>query len=312
MRRFVPSLSALHAFDAAVRYLSFTKAAEDLCVTQSGISRQIRNLEEFLGITLFERSGPRIVLTEAGRSYYEEMSRLLNRMEEASIDAVRGRTTEDFLRVAMSPTLERRWGVFMLSQFNRARPDILFEVVACPNSQDPATFDANLFFLRGAGNWASCRSYLLFEEELVVVGSPGLLPEDRFLTEDELRDFTLIQNVSRPSLWLHWLRSAGITFQGPILGPRFSVTDAIIEATLCGLGLAVVPESYVRAELAQGRLKLAFGQRCTSGEAFYMCCPKAFMSQNGVAAFRKWFLTEGQRRKRFAPPPGLHPGQKYA
>ncbi|HAE47569.1 MAG TPA: LysR family transcriptional regulator, partial [Tistrella mobilis] len=205
MRRFLPSLSALHAFDAAVRYLSFTKAAEDLCITQSGISRQIRNLEEFLGVTLFERAGPRIILTAAGRAYYEEISHLLDRMEEVSIDAVRGRTTEDFLRIGMSPTLARRWALPVLKHFARAEPEILFEVVACPNTQDPTDFDANLFFLRGVGNWAACRSHLLFEEDLVVVGAPALLPAQGFLAEDDLRRITLIQNVSRPSLWMHWL-----------------------------------------------------------------------------------------------------------
>ncbi|AFK56070.1 LysR substrate-binding domain-containing protein [Tistrella mobilis] len=302
MRRFLPSLSALHAFDAAVRYLSFTKAAEDLCVTQSGISRQIRNLEEFLGVTLFERAGPRIILTAAGRAYYEEISHLLDRMEEVSIDAVRGRTTEDFLRIGMSPTLARRWALPVLKHFAHAEPEILFEVVACPNTQDPADFDANLFFLRGVGNWAACRSHLLFEEDLVVVGAPALLPAQGFLAEDDLRRITLIQNVSRPSLWMHWLRAADIPFTGPILGPRFSVTDMIIEAAIAGMGLAVVPESYVLAELADGRLKPAFPQRCSSGEGFYMCCPEAFMSQNGVAAFRRWFLAEARRRNLLPAP----------
>lgn len=131
MRRFLPSLSALHAFDASVRYLSFTRASENLGMTQSGVSRQIQNLESFLGLKLFERAGPRLVLTEEGQNYYEEVSRILAKLEEVSMDAVRGYKTQSLLKVGLPPTLMRKWAPGIISTFARSHPQIWFEVFPC-------------------------------------------------------------------------------------------------------------------------------------------------------------------------------------
>ncbi len=309
MRRFLPSLSGLHAFDAAVRHLSFTRAAEDIGITQSGVSRQIRNLEDFLGLTLFERAGPKLVLTEEGSSYYEEISRLLGELENVSIDAVRGRKAKSMLKIGFPPTLMRRWGAAMLTAFAKAHPQTWFEVYPCQHDLDFATSDLDLAFLRGTGNWNGARSQMLFSEELVVVGSPSLLPSDGLPNDEALLDYPLIQNSGRPSLWLHWLRGAGVHYKSRIYGPRLPNFDIILECAIGGMGLAVVPELHVREELAAGVLKPAFNRLQHSGEAFYFCCPEARMSSANVRIFRNWFTAELPRRKHFLPP--AHPvGQR--
>lgn len=295
MRRFLPTLTALHAFDAAVRYQNFSRAAEDMGITPSGISRQIRNLEEFLGLTLFERAGPRIVLTEAGRSYYDEISHLLDRIEEASIDAVRGRSTRGLLHIAVPATLGLRWATPLLGQFLKAHPDFLFEVSTCGSTEMPTASDIDVAILRGAGNWADWRTDALVAEELVVVGAPAILPPTGFAAAGALGQHVLLQNASRPSLWLHWLRSAGIEHQGIIVGPRFDLTESIIQAALHGMGLAVVPEILVRRELAAGSLKLAYPQRCSSGEAWYLCIREGHQSRKPVQVLRQWLLAAVRR-----------------
>lgn len=297
MRRFLPTLTALHAFDAAVRYLSFSRAAEDLGVTPSGISRQVRNLEEFLGLTLFERAGPRVVLTEAGRAYYEQISHLLDRVEEVSIDAVRGRTTKGLLRIALPPTIGLRWGSQELSRFHRAHPDLLFEVTTCANSADPAALDVDAAVLRGAGNWAQCRVDPITAENLIVVGAPSLLRDQGFLSQADLAGQVLLQNASRPSLWLHWLRAAQVEYRGVIAGPRFDLTESIIQAAIAGMGLAVLPDLHVQSEIAAGRLRQAFAQSCSSGESYYLCIPEARQSRQSVQILRHWVLTELRRRR---------------
>lgn len=302
MRRFLPSLSALHAFDAAVRHLSFTRAAEDVGITQSGISRQIRNLEDFLGITLFERAGPKLVLTSEGASYYEEVSRLLGRLEEVSIDAVRGRKAQSMLKIGIPPTLMRRWAARMLTAFSRAHPQAWFEVYPCRHDMDFLASELDLAFLRGTGNWAGARSQLLFPERLIVVGAPQVLPPEGIPNDEALLDWPLIQNSSRPSLWLHWLRGAGVHYKSRIYGPRLPNLDMIIECAIDGMGLAVVPELHVRPELASGALKPALPRLQDSGESFYLCYPQSRMSSSNVRVFRDWFAAEFPRQRQFLPP----------
>ena len=301
MRRFSPTMTALQAFDAAVRYLSFTRAAEDLGITPSGISRQIRNLEEFLGLTLFERAGPRITLTEAGQRYYTEISQLLDRIEEVSIDAVRGRSREGMLRLAMPPTIALRWGNDLLRRFHAANPEILFEVSTCANAAAPAEANVDLAILRGAGTWPQCRADLIATEELVVVGAPAILPAGGFLSPEQLQGRTLLQNASRPSLWLHWLRVVQVDYQGVIVGPRFDLTESIIQAAVAGMGLAVLPEIHIRGDLAAGRLRMAFPQRGLSGEAYYLCVPEGRQSRKAVQALRHGLLREARRQRLGAP-----------
>ncbi len=301
MRRFLPSLSALHAFDASVRHLSFTKAAEDMGITQSGISRQIKNLEDFLGLTLFERAGPKLILTEEGARYYDEISRLLDKLEDVSIDAVRGRKAQSMLKIGFPPTLMRRWGAAVLTAFAAAHPQTWFEVYPCRHDLDFAASELDLAFVRGTGNWSGARSQLLFDEELIVVGAPNLVPLQGLPNDEALLEYPLIQNSSRPSLWLHWLRGAGVHYKSRIYGPRLPNFDMILECAISGMGLAVVPELHVRTELAAGCLKPALSRLQTSGEGFYLCFPQARMNSANVRIFRDWFATEFTRRRQFLP-----------
>lgn len=307
MRRFLPSLSALHAFDASVRHLSFTRAAEDLGITQSGVSRQVKNLEDFLGLVLFERAGPRLVLTADGQSYYDEVSRILFRLEEVSIDAVRGRKAHTLLKIGFPPTLMRRWGARVMSSFAQSHPQAWFEVYSCAHDLDFGASDLDIAFLRGSGNWTGARCQLLFHERMVVVGSPALIPEGGLTDESTLLEFPLIQNSGRPSLWLHWLRGAGVHLKSRIFGPRLPSVDMVIECALEGMGLAVVPEMHVLDDLAQGRLRLAFVRSQPSGEGVYACYPHARLSSPDVRTFRNWFATEFSRQKQFLTPSPARP-----
>ena len=295
MRRFLPSHSALIAFDAAVRYLSFTKAAEELSITQSAVSRQVLNLEDFLGIRLFERVGPKIVLTDLGQRYHDQISALLDEIEAASIEAVRGRSTMFFLKLAMPPTLQRRWGVELLCGFSAAHPDCLYELKTCANDVDAEHFEADFLVLRGNGHWPNCRVREILKETLVVVGPPSLVPVDRYLTEEEFGQVTLLQNMSRPSLWMKWQQSSNVFRQGPIAGPRFDSTDSLISATEAGLGLAVVPHVLVQKELSSGRLRRAFEHEAISDQSLFLCCPEARGNSPAATTFRKWIHSHVRR-----------------
>lgn len=291
MRRFLPSLSALHAFDASVRFLSFTRAAETLGLTQSGVSRQIQNLELFIGVKLFERVGPKLVLTDDGKRYYDDVSRILASLEEVTIDAVRGSKARGLLKIGATPTLMRRFLPEILIEFSKAHPNVNYEVVPCSNDIDWETSELDIAFIRGHGNWQNVRSQSLFREELIVVGAPSLLNGKALDTDAELFSYPLIQNSARSSLWLQWLRGADIHLNKRIFGPRMPTMDIVIECATRGLGLAIVPYLFVQKEIGEGELMPALKRRQYSGEDFYLCISQRRATSGQVTLFRDWYLS---------------------
>src|SRR5690606_9399946 len=156
--------------------------------------------------------------------------------------------------------------------------------------------DVDIVVLRGTGQWPDCRTTRLFDEHLIVVGAASVLPEGRHLTEAEFAEFRLLQNISRPSLWMQWLGSANIVRQGPIAGPRFAITDTLISAATEGIGLAVVPEYLVHGELRTGLLRKAFAQTVGSGEQIYVCRPEARVHRPQAGKFMRWLSRRASRQ----------------
>ncbi|WP_371480256.1 LysR substrate-binding domain-containing protein [Agrobacterium sp. DSM 25558] len=295
MRRYLPSLSALHSFEAAARYMSFTKAAEDLGLTQSGISRQIKNLEDFLGVTLFHRSGPRLVLTEIGANYYRDVALTLDKLQEISIDAVRGRAVDSSLVVGAHPTFAARWLPPRLSSFIKSNPDIPLEVMPATPATEFETTRLDVAVLRGAGTWLHARAIELFPETLAVVASPDLIPLGQKLQPLAFSNFPMLQNSTRPSLWLNWLRLAGLSYTGRIHGVRFSHHEMIINAAINGMGIAVIPAFYIERELKSGQLHMPFGAPIRSNDSYFVVYPERKAHNPNIILFRDWLIRESRK-----------------
>lgn len=295
MRRYLPSLASLHAFEAAARYMNFTKAADDLGLTQSGISKQIQNLEEFLGVTLFHRSGPRLVLTELGANYYRDVALTLDRLQEISIDAVRGRTVDSSLMIGTHPTFAARWLPERLSSFIEAHCDIPLEITTTTPAMDFETTRLDVTVLRGAGTWLHARAIELFPETLAVVASPRLIPFRQKLQPLEFSNYPMLQNAGRPSLWLNWLRLAGLSYSGRIQGTRFSNHEMIINAALNGIGIAVVPTFYVERELESKALHMPFGEPIRSDDSYFVVYPERKAHNANIILFRDWLLRQTKK-----------------
>lgn len=296
MRRYLPSLAALQAFEAAARYMNFTKAAEDLGLTQSGISKQIQNLEEFLGVTLFHRSGPRLVLTELGANYYRDVALTLDRLQEVSIDAVRGRTIDSSLMIGTHPTLASRWLPERLASFISAHSDIPLEIMLADPTMDFETTRLDITILRGAGTWLHARSIELFPETLAVVASPRLIPLGQKLEPLQFANFPMLQNAGRPSLWLNWLRLAGLSYSGRIQGARFAHHEMIINAAINGIGIAVVPTFYIQHELDSELLHMPFGEPIRSDDSYYAVYPERKSHNANITVFRDWLVRQSRRQ----------------
>lgn len=278
--------------------MNFTKAAEDLGLTQSGISRQIHNLEKFLGVPLFHRSGPRLVLTEVGANYYRELALTLDKLQEITIDAVRGRSVDSSLMIGTHPTLGARWLPRRIETFIRAHPDIPVEVTLVPADLNFETTRLDVAILRGGGTWLNARAVELFAEEIAVVASPKLIPFGTTLENKDFANFPLLQNASRPSIWLHWLRLSGLTYQGRIQGTRFAHTEMLINAALQGIGIAIVPTCYIEAELAFNELHMPFGPPILSGDSYFAVHPERKAQLQSVMAFREWAMRETRSYRR--------------
>ncbi|WP_110647957.1 LysR substrate-binding domain-containing protein [Salinicola peritrichatus] len=290
MRRFLPSLSALQAFEAAARHLSFTRAAKELFVTQSGVSRQIANLEQHLGLRLFERSGSRIVLTDAGNAYFHEIEPLLNELEETSIDLVRGRKRDAALMIGATVACASRWLAPRLADFIQRAPDFPIEIHSVGDDIDFSTSQIDIAIMRGAGVWSGARARKLFVETLAVVASPRLIPREEQLDRLDFSRIPTLQNASRPSLWLEWLRASGLNHRGTIQGIRFADSDMLIGAAVSGLGLAVLPAHYVERELQNGELHLPFGDPVRSPHAYWVVSPERKSHQQRSLLFQDWLI----------------------
>ena len=277
--------------------MSFTRAAEDLGITQSGVSRQIKTLEDYLGVTLFKRSGSRLVLTDSGRVYAAEVSGALDKLEQASIDVVRGEKAHSDLLIGSLPTLASRWLSPRLDGFTAANRECRIEITPISNNIDFASTPIDVAILRGAGSWTAAVSYELFPEEIVVVAAPSLIPPDASLDPMSFASFPLLQNAARPSLWLQWIRASRLDYRGTIQGVRFAHTAMLINAAVSGLGLAVAPTVLVARDLKSGALHAPLGPPVRTGDSYYVVFPERKAHFPAVKAFRDWLMRETRSQR---------------
>ena len=220
MSRRLPPLNALKAFEAAARHLSFTRAAEELFVTQAAISHQIKALEEYLGIKLFRRKNRSLLLTEEGQSYFLDIKDIFASISEAT-DKLLARSAKGALTVSLQPSFAIQWLVPRLVKFSERHPDIDVRIKAVDMDEGSLTDDVDVAIYYGRGNWPGLRSDKLHTEYLIPVCSPLLLTGPKPLrTPDDLTRHTLLHDTSRRD-WKAWFRQLDIDApnvnQGPIL-----------------------------------------------------------------------------------------------
>ncbi|UWR38429.1 LysR substrate-binding domain-containing protein [Sulfitobacter sp. W074] len=298
MSRFIPSLSALTAFEAAATYRSFTRAAENLGMTQSGVSRQVSQLEKHLGVKVFERIGPRLVLTDAGRKYVLEVTRILNDLEETSIDIVRGGSVRGTLKIGVQDSLASRWIVPKIQTFITRFPEINFTVVPISNEFDADWQDVDVAVLRGRGAWDDAHAYHLLSETVAVVASPSLIPIGHTVSPSSYASYPLIQNAHRPDSWLRWIEAKELNRVDTISGPRFAQTSMVIEAARAGVGLAVVPSLMIEDHIASGSLHMPMGGAIASGLSYFVVYPLKLGVSKPVLDFRDWIQSVARKEIR--------------
>jgi len=289
----LPPLTAVRYFEAAARHLSFTKAAQELHVTHSAISHQIKALEEWLGVPLFRRLNRSLMLTEAGQAYARPVRESLEKLGEAS-RALRAREQTGTLTVSVMPSFAAKFLVPRLGSFRHAHPDIDVRISASERLVDFAREDVDVAVRSGRGNWPGLRVDWLARENLFPVCSPKLLSGPIPLaTPADLLKHTLMHDSDWPdSMWTRWLSVAGVKTESAKSSLSFNYSNLMIQAAIDGLGVALAQEALVRDDLASGRLVRPFDIDMPSDYANYVVTPEATADRPKVKAFRDWLLAE--------------------
>ena len=293
-RSFLPPVGSLVAFECAARHESFSRAAEELHLTQSAVSRQIRALEEIVGVALFERVRQRVVLSEAGRAYLADVRRSLGDLGDATRRVMGFAGTRGVLELAVLPTFGTRWLVPRLPRFLARHPDVTIDLAARIEPFDFAEepFDAAIHV--GGPVWAGGVLEHLMDEEVVPVGRPDRLATDRPTTPADLAGLTLLHQSTRPSAWADWFASVGVTTEAAWRGPRFDQFSMVAEAAACGLGAALVPRFLIEEELASGRLEILFPVPLATRSAYYVVHPASKGRSALLEAFEAWIVAEAK------------------
>ncbi|AKG67987.1 MULTISPECIES: transcriptional regulator GcvA [Serratia] len=289
MSKRLPPLNALRVFDAAARHLSFTKAAEELFVTQAAVSHQIKSLEDFLGLKLFRRRNRSLLLTEEGQSYYLDIKEIFSSINEAT-RKLQARSAKGALTVSLPPSFAIQWLVPRLSSFNSAYPGIDVRIQAIDREEEKLADDVDVAIFYGRGNWPGVRTERLYAEYLLPVCSPSLLMGDHALkVPGDLAYHTLLHDTSRRD-WLAYTRQLGLQHINVQQGPIFSHSAMVVQAAVHGQGIALVNNVMAQTEIEAGRLVCPFNDVLVSKNAFYLVCHDSQAELGKIAAFRQWIL----------------------
>lgn len=291
-RRLVPDLVNLQAFESAARHQNFSRAAQELSLTQSAVSRQVADLEKQTGLKLFERIRKRVVLSQAGRRLLPEVKNLLLQSEQLMIGAVAVGTNKASLRIATLPTFGAKWLVPRLGDFLAEHEDvaITMESRTEPFSFVDDSFDLAIHF--GQPIWAGGIATYLFRETVLPVASPSLAARLRICAAADVSAAPLLHLISRPKLWTEWFQSQGVPVENAFIGPRLDQFSMILAAAISGIGVALLPTYLMEAELRDGDLVPLVDAPMSTENAYYIVRPEDGQGADVPGLFQEWLLAQ--------------------
>jgi LysR family glycine cleavage system transcriptional activator len=303
----LPPLNALRAFEVAARHLSFSRAAEELCVTPAAISHQIRSLEEYLGVALFRRLNPGLELTQVARAVLPKVREGFNCLTEA-VRRIQEHDTESTLTVWSTPSFAAKWLVHRLHRFTDQYPGIDLRIAANIQMIDPQSsgtlpdelhrHGVDVAITLGREQHPGCRVNRLFSVSVVPLCSPRLLKGKHPLSRPEhLRHYTLIHDDTgyegRPD-WRSWLETAGVEGVDPSHGCHFNHAALALAAAVDGHGVVLSLEQLAADDLAAGRLVIPFNLRLPLQQAYQIVSLESVADEPKVSVFRDWLLQEAK------------------
>lgn len=292
MRKGIPNLSALQAFEATARLGSFSRAADELSLTHSAVHRQVSALEARLGVLLFNRVRRRIALTAAGAEYAGRIRQHLDQIEKDTFSLMSRATLGRRLHIAVLPTLAAHWLIPRLKVFERQWPDISVSLSlrTLPFQFDDQPFDAAIYHSHAA--WPGTEGGLLFpERELVPVCAPSQVGANTQGLRPDLAALTHLHLSSRPDAWRQWYEHANLTYPPQAGGgPRYEMFAMVLAAAKAGLGVGLVPRFLVEQALESGELVMPVEQPLPVSQGYYFGYPMRNEPSPALRAFEQWLL----------------------
>lgn len=285
--RTYPSTMSLRCFEASARYLSFTKAAQVMHMTQSAISKQVAHLEDSLNIQLFERSLQRLQLTPTGKLFLKETQIILNQIEISVLNVLAHRNEADTLNLAAHPTLCSRWLIPILKGFSDTNPQIHLEFQEQISSSDIDISQIDIAFLYGNGVWRDMTSIKLFEEICIAVSAPDLMSTPLNKIED-FQNYVLIQSHARPRAWDEFFQAQDFSHEKTFIGPRFDTFSACVNSAVLGSGIALIPKFFVKKELENGELVQVWPYEMQTNRSYYMVYPTSMSQTPKITTMTQW------------------------
>jgi LysR family glycine cleavage system transcriptional activator len=295
MPRTLPPLETFRFFEAAARHLNFTQAAEEMHVTHGAVSQRIKRLEEHLGMSLFRRSGRRMLLTDEGRRLLERVRTAIGELAEG-VEAIRSGTRDRILTISVMPGFAAYWLLPRLAEFMERHPDIEVNIRPTLSLTDFTRDEVDMAVRFGSGTWRGLTSIKLHDEELVPVCSPafrgGRLPR----SPGDLLKMPLLHDERQP--WSLWFKAVGLNYRDTGKGPRYSEQNVLLAAAIAGLGVALARGLFVQADLASGRLVRLFPHGVRTKFSYFILYPPGSESLGKIQAFQQWLLEQASGRPR--------------
>lgn len=284
-------MSLLLAFEAAARHESYTRAAAELSLTQSAVSRQVQALEQQLGLTLFRREGRQVQLTDVGRLYQREMSEALGRIRSATLQAMAYQSGGGTLRLATLPTFGSKWLLPRLHDFYKAHPGMLVHINSRIEAIDFETSGIDAAIVVASSDMPGLVCHRLHAEELMVVISPEAAAAQADWPPASISGQVLLNVANNPNAWGEWFSHHHLAHRSMRLGPSFELTSHLIQAVRASIGIGLVPRILVADELASGEL-ISPAAPFASQRSYALVYPARNETLPSLRAFRSWLLEQ--------------------
>ena len=297
-----PPISALRALEAAARHLSYTRAAEELFVTQSAISHQIKHIEELWNIKLFDRKGRGLVLTDPGHALVPVVRDFIRRLTATIEEITDTEENPAALRITLLQSFAFKWLVPRLGHFNHEYPDVNVWISTSDELEDFDSKNADIGIRLGYGNWSNLFEELLLQEYVFPVCSPRFIDEYGLPEKPEdLLDLPLLRRNAVDILqrWRDWFKDAGVVVRKMPKGTQFPQTSLALQAAIDDQGVALARSAHVLDDIKAGRLVRLFPEvKSKSNLSYFIVCIPGRETEPQIAAFRTWLKKEAEISER--------------
>lgn len=290
----LPSIACLQSFECVARHGSISRAAAELNLTQSAVSRQILQLEEMLNIALFDRVRQRVVITAAGKLYLKDVHRLIADLKDSTNRIMACGGSASLLNLAVLPTFATQWLIPRLPRFLKKVPEatVNFSTRISPFDFSVEPFDAAIHY--GAPTWPGGIAHHLMNEDTVPVCSPKYERIERIKKPSDLTRVVLLHQATRAAAWPEWFEAIGMDQAHTMRGPRFEQFGMIARAAMYGIGVALLPRLLIEDELNSGKLVALFSHSIRSAYSYFLVIPESKETAPLTLAFAQWILREAK------------------